>query len=103
MEKEKAMLVGGFELFEETGVVFREEAEVVDAVLQVGDALNTHAESVAGINLGINAALVEYVGVDHATAKDLDPACVLAEATTLATADEARDVHLGAGLGEWEV
>ena len=40
-------LVCSFEFFEETGVVFGEHAEVADAILQVGDALDTHTEGVA--------------------------------------------------------
>ena len=43
--------VGGFELFEETGVVFGEETEVGDAILQVGNALDTHTEGIARVDL----------------------------------------------------
>ena len=61
-------LVGSLELLEEAGVVLGEQAQVVDAVLQVGDALDAHAEGIARVNLGVDAALLEHVGVDHAAA-----------------------------------
>ena len=96
-------LVGCFELFEETGVVLGEHTEVGDAVLQVGDALDAHAEGIARVFLGVDAAELEHVGVDHTAAEDLHPAGVLAEATAFATTDEAGDVHLGRGLREGEV
>ena len=92
-----------FELPEEAGVVFGEEAEVADTVLEVGDAFDTHAESVAGIDAGVDAAGLKVVRVDHTAAENLHPAGVFAEAASLAAADIAADVHLGTRLGEWEV
>ena len=41
--------------------------------------------------------------MDHAAAKDLDPAAALAESAALAVAFEAAHVHLGAGLREGEM
>ena len=46
--------------------------------------------------------LLEDVGVDHATAQDLDPTRVFAEATALATANAAGNIRLGRWLGEGE-
>ena len=91
------------ELFEEAGVVFGEHAQVAHTVFEVGDALYTHTECVAGVDLAVYAARLEDIGVDHATSQNLDPSCVLAEAASLAAADVATDVHLCTGLSEGEV
>ena len=48
---------------------------------------------------GIDAAVLEDLGMDHAAAQDLHPARTLADRAALRPADEARDVHLGAGFG----
>ena len=96
-------LVGALEQLEETDVVLTEEAKVLDLIFKVGNSLYTHTECVARIDLAVDSAKLEYVGVYHTTAQNLDPACVLAERAALATADVPADVHLGTWLGEWEV
>ena len=96
-------LVCSLEFLQEAGVVLGEHAEVGDAVLQVGDALHAHAEGIAAVDRRVDAALLQHVGVDHTAAQNLYPAGVLAEATALTTADEARDVHLGTRFCEGEV
>ena len=40
--------------------------------------------------------------VDHAATQNLHPSGVLTEVAALSSADRARDVHLGTGLGERE-
>ena len=97
------LLVGRNELVEEAYIVLREHTQVGYTIFQVGDTLDAKTESVAGVHLAIDAASLEHIGVYHATAKNLNPACVLAETAALAAADVARDVHLGTWLGEWEV
>ena len=97
------LLSGSLEFFKETGIILWEQAEVGDAILQVGDALDTHAEGVAAVLLGVDAAELQHVGIDHTTAKDLNPAGMLAESATLTATDEAGDVHLCTGLREGEV
>ena len=68
------------ELAEEAGVVLDEEPDVLDAVLDHGEAVEAHAESVAGkfggIEGGVATAFVdrfEDSGVDHAATGDFDP------------------------------
>ena len=68
------------ELAEEAGVVFDEEADIFDAVLDHGEAGEAHAEGVAGEFGGVEgvvaAGLVdggEDGRVDHAAAGDFDP------------------------------
>ena len=88
---------------QESHIVLAEHAQILDHVLEVGDALNSHTKGVAGVHFAVDATQVEHVGVDHAAAQNLDPACVLAEATALAATQHARNIHLGAGLGEREI
>ena len=48
--------MGGDEFVEESVVVLAEEAQVLDLVFEVGDALDTHAEGKAGIFFRVDAA-----------------------------------------------
>lgn len=97
------ILLGLLKLAEEAGIVLREETQVAHTILQVGDTLHTHTKGVAGIDLRIDVAGGQIVRIDHATTQYLYPTGVLAEATTLATADVAGDIHLCTGLCEGEI
>ena len=88
---------------QESHVVLAEHAQVFNHVLEVGDALNAHAKGVACVYLAVDAAKLKHVGVDHAAAQNLYPTGVLAETAALATAQHARYIHLGTGLGEREI
>src|SRR5262245_63173088 len=90
------------ELREEAQVVVEEESDVVDLVLEDGDALDAHPEGPARHLLGIVADVAQDVRVNHARAEDLDPSPVLAEATAAAAALEAQDVRLRGRLRERE-
>src|SRR3990172_5769426 len=92
----------GAELAEEAQVVLEEEPDIVDAVLEHGDALDAHAEGPARHLLGVIAHIAEHVGMHHARAQDLDPPILLADAAALAPAEEAEHGHLGGGLRERE-
>ena len=92
-----------FGRIQEAGVVFREHAQVLHLILQVGDALDAHTQGVAGVDLAVDAAGFEYVGVHHAATEDFYPAGTFAEGASLAAADVAADVHFGTGLCEGEV
>ncbi len=50
------LLSGSLEFFKETGIVLWEQAEVGDAILQVGYALDIHAEGVAAVLFGVDVA-----------------------------------------------
>ena len=77
------------ELVQEAHVVLAEHAQVLDHVLEVGDALDAQTEGVARVDRAVDAAGLEHSGVNHATAQNLDPARVLAESATLAAAQHA--------------
>lgn len=97
------ILMSGLELAEETHIIFREHAQVLDLVLEIGDALDTHTESITGINVGIYAASFENIRINHTATENLDPSRTLAEGASLAPAYVATYIHLGRGFGEWEI
>src|SRR6185437_14035579 len=95
------------ELFEETHVAGVEVADVGDAVLDHGDALDAHAEGeagdlfrVVGVVRRVELAAFfsdggEDVRVHHAAAEQFDPAGVFALAAAFAVAEDAGDLHVG--------
>src|SRR5215475_5186164 len=95
------------ELLKESRVSGIKQADIADAVLHHGDAVDSHAEGEAADFLRIVGGLLalheaEDCGVDHAAAEQLDPARVLALAAALAAAEGAADLHICAGFGEGE-
>src|SRR5437867_3127418 len=87
------------ELLQEPQIVFVEQPDVVDAVLQHGDALEPEAERETGDLLRVVADGLEDGWMHHAAAKDLEPPRVLAGPAARAGAALATDVDLGARLG----
>src|ERR1035438_2817995 len=85
------------ELLQEPHVIFVEEADVSDAVADHRDALDAKAEGPAGPDFRVVADVLEYLGVHHAAAGDLEP--FLAHLTR----QGAAEVYLEAGLGVAEV
>ena len=96
-------LVGALKELEETYVVLAEQTKVLYLIFEVGNTLDTHTQGITAVYLAVDAASIQYVGVDHTTTQNLYPTCVLAEWATFATADITADVHLGTWLGEREV
>src|SRR6266581_6225783 len=91
------------ELRQEPQIVLEEQADVVDAVLEHGDAIDPEAEREPGVALRVVPHLLEDGGVDHAGSPHLDIAGSLATAAARARAEDARDVVFRAGLHEREV
>src|SRR5262245_52208873 len=89
-------------LSEEAEVVLVEQADVVDAVLEHGDALDPQPEGEAAHHAGVVADLLEDRRVHHPGAAQLDPAAPLAARAAGARAEDAGDVVLGARLDERE-
>ena len=87
-------------LFEEADVVLIEETQIVDVITAHYHALKSHAESESAVLFRINAAVLQYLRVNHAAAKDFDPAFSLAETAALAMTVEALYIDLCAGLRE---
>src|SRR5688500_14287675 len=61
------------ELFQKAEVVLIEVPDVIDAVEEHRQALETHAEGVAAPDFGIVAHTGEHRGINHAAAANLDP------------------------------
>jgi len=59
-------------LLEEAHIVFEERAQVADAVAQHREAFDAHAESEAGVALGIDVAGAQHVRMDHAATEYLE-------------------------------
>src|ERR1017187_6901012 len=60
-------------LFQKPHVVFVEEADVVDAIAEHGDAFDAEAECPASPDGGIIADVLEHLRMHHAAAGDLQP------------------------------
>src|SRR6516162_6478825 len=91
------------ELLQKPHVALVEQLDLLDLVLQYGDALHTHAEGEAQNLRRVVAVLLhelEHVGIDHSAAQQLDPAAEFALAAAVAAAEDAAYLHVGAGLGE---
>src|SRR5262245_10412979 len=91
------------ELGQESQVVLEEQANVVDAVLEHGDALDAETEREAGEAVRVVPHLLEHRGVHHAGAPHLDESGSLASAASRAAAEDAGDVVFRPGLHEGEV
>ena len=70
---------------------------------QHGEPLDAHAPRIAGEMFGIDAPFAENVGVDHAGAKDFQPACMLADAAAGAFAGNAADVYFEPWFNQGEI
>ena len=71
------------ELLEELQIVLEHQADVVDAILEHGDALDADAESETGILVRVDVAVLQHLAVDDTAAENLDPAGVLAQGQPL--------------------
>ena len=78
-------------------------ADILDAVLHHRESGQAQTEREAGVLFGVDAALFEHLGVDHAAGAQLQPAGVVAGgAACLTAADQAGDIQLKAGFDEGE-
>ena len=82
-------LFSALKLLKEAHIVLREQTQVGNLILQVGDTLHTEAEGITGIYLAVYAAKLQHVGVNHSAAQDFHPSCMLAESAALTAADVA--------------
>ena len=80
------MLECALELVQEAHVVLEVEAQVLHAIFEHCDALNSHTKGEARILLGIDVAGLQHVGVYHTATHNLEPPRTLADGATLATA-----------------
>ena len=84
------------ELLEEADVVLVIVADIVDALKDHGNALDSHAEGVTGVDFRVDADGLKDLGVNHAAAHNFEP--LVAQLTEVGR----EEVHLKARLREWE-
>src|SRR5450830_1678494 len=89
-------------LREEPQVVVEEQAQVVHAVTQHGQAFNAHAEGKALELFRIDPGHAQHVGVNHAAAHHFQPARLFADAAAFTAAHHALHINFGGWLGERE-
>src|SRR6266567_2077482 len=68
-----------FELLQETQIVGVKLADIVDAVLDHGDAFDAHAPGEAGQTIGVISHPLQYARMDNTGAEDLPPAGSVAD------------------------
>jgi len=88
-------------MLQPAGVGVEEGAQIRHAIFQHRQPVDADAEGEALIAVGIDAAVSEHVGVNHAAAQNLHPVLALAEADLAALAP-ALNVDLHRRLGEGE-
>ena len=91
------------ELLQKPHIILGIQAQVVDAVFELADAFDAHAECKAGVFVAVDAKILQHFRMHHAAAQDLHPAGMFADAAAAAAADAAIDVHFRAGLGERKI
>src|SRR5579864_2464470 len=95
---------------QEAHVVLKKDLDVVDAVLEHGQAIHAHAECEPADLFGVVVHEAIDSGIDHARAEEFDPAGAFALAAgltggcrTAAAAENARDVELHRGFREGKI
>src|SRR5712664_3889799 len=86
-------------MIEPAHVALEQLAQVGHAVFQHRDAVDAHAPGETLIDVGIDAAGAQHVGMHHAAAENLQPVLAFAE-TDFALVAPALDVDLERRLGE---
>src|SRR5579864_337747 len=92
-------------LLQKSHVALVEQLNIVNPILQHGDAFHAHAKGKAayfGGFVAIGFHEFEYGGVHHAAAQQFNPTVVFAQATACASTFEAGNRDICAGLSEWK-
>src|SRR5690554_4719414 len=91
------MRSGLTELTQKAQVVVEEHAQVIDAVAQHRHSLNPQAKRKAAVFFGIDATVLEHLGVHHAATHDFKPF------DTAVLFPAPLDIHLSGRLRKREV
>lgn len=75
---------------------------IVNAVFQKRNPLNTHSECESANFIRVIAAHLQYAGMNHAAAENFEPSALLAHPAAMSAALHASHVHLSARLRERE-
>ena len=82
------------DLFKYAEIRLKHELDVVDAVLEHGNTIDSDTESQTAVFVAVDSATFKNLLVDYACTEDFDPACSLTELAPLAAALEAGNVNL---------
>jgi hypothetical protein len=91
------------DLFKYAEIRLKQELDVVDAVLEHGNTIDSDTESQTAVFVAVDSAAFQNLLVNNACTEDFDPARTLAELASLAAALEAGNVYLNGRLREREV
>src|SRR4030067_180770 len=92
----------GLKLPQKTQVILEKKTKTGDAVLQHGNAFDTHAEGKPRHRVRVIADDTEDLGIDHPRTEYLQPAGPPADTAPFPVTDNAADIRLGARLGKGE-
>ena len=90
------------ELFEEPQIAVEEKLDVVDAILHHRKTVDSQTKCPARIAVGVNSAVLQHLGMNHAAPHHFNPTALLADGTPLTVANRATHVDLTTGFGEGE-
>src|SRR5690606_32153103 len=90
------------ELKKEANVVFRIQPKIVHLESELGDAFDTHTESIAGELFGVDAAVFQDVWMHHSSTGDFHPAAAFANRTAFTPTDQAPHINFRARFRERE-
>lgn len=79
-------------LLQKFKVVFKKQAQVINAVTQHGQSFHTHAESESAVNFVVDIDRFEHFGMDHAATHNFQPARLAANPAARAIAHDAFDI-----------
>src|SRR5215472_290336 len=99
------------ELLQKSHIALKEQLQVIEAILQHGDAIGPHPKSKTRDSFRVVTVMfheLEHVRIDHAAAENFYPSCPFTgparflSSLPRATANKAGHEHLCARLGEGE-
>src|SRR6266702_4452316 len=89
-------------VLEPAHVRLEERAQVRHAVFEHGDAIDPHAPGKALEGIGVDAAVLQHLGMHHSAAEDFQPVLAFAEPDAVLVAP-ALNVDFERGIGEREI
>src|ERR1700674_369390 len=90
-------------LLEKLQVVFEEQAQIIDAIAQHRETVDSHAEGIALPAFAVDAGSLENVRMNHPAPQYFQPAGLFANTAALAVAENTLDIGFGRRLGKGEV
>src|ERR1700722_8820177 len=90
-------------LLQKLQIVLEEQAQIIDAIAQHGETVDSHAEGIALPAFAVDARSLENIRMNHPAPQYLQPAGLLANTASLAVAENTLDIGFGRRLGKGEV